>query len=191
MAKHANDAGANILYDNRIIYFNGKFNEEKVKDVVQQLFQLELKDSEKDIIMIIDSYGGQIHSFLALYDVIKLLRCDVATVAIGKAMSCGQMLLMSGTKGKRFATKHSRILLHEMEAGTIGKLSGIEADAEEFRELNDILISIITKNSNIKKKEAEAFMANENYMSPKKAKEFGIIDHIIETRSDLYSKVNV
>jgi len=141
--------------------------------------------------MIIDSYGGQIHSFLALYDVIHMLRCDVATVAIGKAMSCGQMLLMCGAKGKRFATRNTRILMHEMEAGTIGKLSGIEADAEEFHNLNHILIDIIVENSKIKKKEAKEYLENENYMSPTDAQRLGIIDHIIYDRDDLYNYVKV
>ena len=126
MSKNS-EAPSSSLMDNRIIYFNGSFNENAAKNLIQDLFLLQVRDCKKDIVVFIDSYGGSVHSFLGMYDVIKLMKCDVATVVIGKAMSAGQMLLMSGTRGKRFATKNSRILMHEMTGCSYGKLSEIEA----------------------------------------------------------------
>ena len=179
------------LRDNRIIYVNGSFCEDQVKTIVENLFLFEMEDYRKDVTMFIDSYGGSIHSLLAIYDAMKLVRCDIATVTIGKAMSCGQMLLMCGTKGKRFATKHARILMHEMSGGSVGKLSEVEAHTEEMNRLNELLIDIIVENSKLKPKEVRNFLKNEVYMSPEDALKYGLIDHIVETHKDLYSKINV
>lgn len=179
------------LRDNRIIYVNGVFNEGMAKNIIEDLFLFEIENCKKDVVMFIDSYGGSIHSLLAIYDAMKMVRCPIATVAIGKAFSCGQMLLMSGAKGKRFATKHSRILMHEMSGGSIGKLTDIEVHTKEMSELETILIQIALDNSKMKKTQIEEFLRKEVYMSPKDAKKYGIIDHIIEDRNDLYSRVNI
>lgn len=189
MSKSSADSPSSLI-DNRIIYFSGTFNESSARNLIQDLFLLELKDSKKDIIIFIDSYGGSVHSFLGIYDVIKLMKCNIATVAIGKAMSAAQLLLMSGTKGKRFATKHSRILMHEIRGYSSGKLSDIEVEAEEMNKLNDIIIEIAIKNTNLSKSDVEKFLRKEVYMSPKEAKKYGIIDHVIETHDDLYSNIN-
>ena len=105
------------VFDNkRIVYFKGKFTEDATHSVIQKLLEFELKDPLKDIVLYIDSYGGYVDSFLAIHDAIRLCRCDVATVCIGKAMSCGQMLLISGAKGKRFITLNSRVLMHPVSS---------------------------------------------------------------------------
>jgi ATP-dependent Clp protease protease subunit len=182
---------ANVIDENRIIFLSGAFNEDKAKEVITRIFTLEAKNPTKDIIMYIDSYGGHVHSFMAIHDIIKISRCNVATVCIGKAMSCGQMLLISGTKGKRFSTPNSRILLHEISNGTWGKLSDMEIDINETKSLQKIIEDLIIKYTKINKIKIKELMTRDRYFSATECIEMGIIDHIINTPKDLYSRINI
>lgn len=179
------------LEDNRIIYMSGDFTEEKAKEIITKLFTLEAKDPSKDILMYIDSYGGYVHSFLAIHDVMKMLRCDIATVSIGKSMSCGQMLLVSGTKGKRFATPNARILMHEISSGTFGKISDIEVDVNETKALKKVCEDLILKYTKIKKAELKELMIRDSYFSSQEALKLGMVDYIVYKPKDLYSKINL
>lgn len=179
------------LEANRVIYLSGIFNEAKAEAIIKQLLQYELANPTKDIILYVDSYGGYIHSFLAIHDAIKMLRCDVATVCIGKAMSCGQMLLISGTKGKRFITPNARVLMHEVSAGHFGKLTDIEIELDETKELQKIIANLITKYTKIKSKDLKTIMQRDRFYSAKQCVELGIVDHIINRPSDLYRKIKV
>lgn len=185
------EKNTNTLDENRIIYMSGDFNEEKAKEIIIRMFTLESKDPSKDILMYIDSYGGWVHSFLAIHDVIKMLRCDVATVAIGKTMSCGQMLLISGTQGKRFITPNSRVLMHEISSGTCGKLSDMETDVNETKALKKIVENLIVKYTKIKEKELKDIMRRDTYFSSAEALKFGLVDYIIHKPKDLYSKIKI
>jgi len=187
----AGNVVANGIDDNRFIYVSGQFNEDKAKDVVNRLLDLEIKNPTKDIIMYIDSYGGYIHSFLAIHDAIKMIRCDVATVCIGKAMSCGQLLLMSGTKGKRFITPNSRILIHQIATLTCGKIADIELDINESKELQKIIEGMIVKYTNITSKKLVEIMKYDSYFSAKQAMDLGVVDHLITSPNVLYKNVNV
>ena len=190
MAKELDKKGTD-LEDNRIIYVNGEFNEDMAKEIFQSLIKYETSDSTKDILMIIDSFGGQVYSFLAIYDYIQLMRCDVATLGVGKAMSCGQLLLMSGTKGKRFATKNSRILMHELSMGTWGKLTDVEIDVNEGKALRKVMEKLIGEHTNLSKKEVKKFMERDSFMSAKELKKCGAIDHVVKTHKDLYKHLNL
>jgi len=181
----------NVLEENRIIYMSGEFNEDKAKHIVDKLFTLEARDPNKDILMYIDSYGGWVHSFLAIHDIIKMLRCDVATVSIGKSMSCGQMLLISGTKGKRFITKNSRVLVHEIASLTVGKLSEMENDINETKALKRIIEDMIVKYTKIKAKDLKEIMSKDSYFSAEESLKIGLVDYIIEKPKDLYSRINI
>lgn len=186
--------GGDPILDNRIIYFGGDFTEDKAKEIINNIFRLEAKNPTKDIIIYIDSYGGAVHSFLAIHDIIKhVTRCDIITVGIGKQMSCGQMLLMSGTKGKRFATPNSRILMHQISSRTWGKLSDMEIDMEESKRLQKLIENLIVKYTKITKKKLPSLMTVDSYITAEEALELGIIDGIIKKPSDLYKhpKVNL
>jgi len=185
------DAKSSTMDENRIIFLSGDFNEDKAKEVITRLFTLESKDPTKDIIMYIDSYGGWVHSFMAIHDIMKMSRCDIATVCIGKAMSCGQMLLVSGTKGKRFSTPNSRILLHEISSGSFGKLTDMEIDINETKSLQKIIEDLIVKYTKITKAKIKELMARDRYFSASEALKLGIIDHIIKTPKDLYSRIKM
>ena len=178
---------SDTLLDNRIIFLSGDFNEDKTKEVINLIIILEAKCPTKDILMYIDSYGGYVHSLLAIHDVIKhITRCDIATIGIGKQMSCGQMLLISGTKGKRFATPNSRILLHEISSMTFGKLHEQEIDIAETKKLQKIIEDMILKYTKITKHQLAKLMKVDSYISTPEALELGIIDNIIQKPTDLY-----
>jgi ATP-dependent Clp protease protease subunit len=182
------------MIDNRIIYLSGDFDENKSKDVIDKILKLEAKNPNKDILLMIDSYGGYVHSLLAIHDVIKhITRCKVITLGIGKQMSCGQLLLISGEKGARFATPNSRILLHQISSVTFGKLADMEVDIDESRKLQVIIENLIVKYTKISKKELTELMKIDSYMSAEEALKLGIIDGIIKKPSDLYKhpKVNL
>lgn len=186
------DAKASLtLDDNRIIYMSGDFNEDKAKEIISKMLLLECKDPTKDILMYIDSYGGYVHSFLAMHDVIKMLRCNVATCAIGKTMSCGQMLLISGTKGKRFITPNSRVLMHEISNCAWGKLNEMEVVMNETTAMKKILDNLILKYTKIKKENLKEIMTKDTYFCAEEALKLGIVDHIITKPQDLYSRVNL
>ena len=188
MEKAENKEG---LEENRIIYVNGAFNEEMTKNLFEKIVSLEIKNPSKDILLIIDSYGGSCHSYLAIKDLIDLTRCDVATLTIGKAMSCGQLLLMSGAEGKRFASKHSRILVHEVSAFTFGKLTDMEIDVNEGKEIQRIIEEIIGEKTNLSKQRIKKLMERDSFLSAYEAKELGLIDHVVETHKDIYKRINL
>jgi len=171
--------------DNRIIYMKGEFNEDAAHDIVKQLIDYEIEDPFSDITIFIDSYGGYIDSFIAMHDAMKLCRCDIATVCMGKAMSCGQMLLISGTKGKRFITPNSTVLMHPLSMGSYGNIHEIEIEAAEGRRLQNMLESMVTKYTSINKKDLKDLMSKDSYIPAKKALEYGIVDHISASMSDI------
>lgn len=171
--------------DNRFIFMKGHFNEDAAHDIVKQLMEYETKDPFSDITIFIDSYGGYIDSFVAMHDAIQLCRCDVATVCLGKAMSCGQMLLISGAKGKRFITANSRVLMHPMSSFSYGNIHEIENDAKESRRLQNMLEGMITKYTKIKKTELKELMSKDSYIPAKEALQLGIVDHVVTNMSDI------
>ena len=178
------------LDDNRIIYMQGSFNEDKAEKIVTSLLEMDAKDPTKDVVLYIDSYGGHVHSLLAIHDVIKnLLHCNVATVCIGKAMSCGQMLLISGAKGKRFILPNARVLIHEVSSGHWGKLKELENGLEETKALQVILSKLILKYTNIKKEGLKALLQKDSYISANEAKRLGLVDHIVSSPRALYGKI--
>ena len=182
----------NEIDNNRIIFMNGDFTETKAEQIITKLLQYECQDPTKDIIMFIDSYGGYVDSFIAIHDIIKLLHCDVATVCIGKAMSCGQMLLMSGTKGKRFITPHSRVLLHEISSWVSGKVTAMEIDLVENKRIQkDVFEKLILKYTKITRKQLDNMLGNDAYMDANKCIELGVVDHIAATSSQLYKYLNI
>ena len=171
--------------DNRFIFMKGDFNEESAHEIVKKLFDLETKDPFSDITIFIDSYGGYVDSFIAMHDAIRLCRCDVATVCLGKAMSCGQMLLISGKKGKRFITPNSTVLMHPLSMGNYGNIHEIEIEAKEGRRQQDMLQNMIRKYTKINKKKLDELMSKDSYIPAKEALELGIVDHIVDSMGDI------
>jgi len=180
------------LEENRIIFVNGNFDERKAEQTITKLFQYECQSPTKDILMIIDSYGGYVDSFVAIHDCMKLLRCDIATVCAGKAMSCGQMLLISGKKGKRFITPNSRVLIHEISAGSYGKLTDLTIDVEETKRMQkEIFEKLLLSYTKIKSSQLKDFVGIDTYLNAKRCLELGLVDKIITSANSLYSEINI
>jgi len=177
---------------NRIVFLSGAFNEDKSKEIINNILNLETKDPTSDILLIIDSYGGYVHSLMAIHDVIKhVCRCDIVTLGIGKQMSCGQMLLMSGTKGKRFVTPNSRVLIHQLSSVTFGKLSEMEVDINESKALQKMLDDLIVKYTNITRKQLPEIMSKDSFFSAEEAVKLGIVDGIVNSPRDLYKNPKI
>lgn len=177
---------------NRIIYISGEFNEMKAEMVVSKMLTFECANPSKDILLIIDSYGGIVDSFVSIHDTMGLLRCDVATLCIGKAMSCGQLLLVSGAKGKRFITPNSRVMIHEFSAGAYGSLTDLEISVEENKRLQkEIWEKLNIKYTNLTPKKLTEMRGRDTFLNAKECLQHGVVDHVVTSPKVLYKNINV
>ncbi|PZM85654.1 MAG: ATP-dependent Clp protease proteolytic subunit [candidate division SR1 bacterium] len=170
------------LLEDRIIFVGEQVHSAMVNTIVAQMLYLEKKDPEKDIIMYINTPGGEVYSGLAIYDTMQILKCDVQTICTGLAASMGSLLLAGGTKGKRFALPHSRIMIHQpliSGGGISGQATDIQIEAEEMLKVKKMLTEIIAKHSGKTYNEALADMERNKWMSPEDALNYGLIDKII------------
>lgn len=172
------------LLKERVIFLSGQVNDQVSSLVVAQLLFLESEDPKKDIYFYINSPGGIVTSGLAMYDTMQYIRPDVATLCIGQAASMGSLLLAAGAPGKRYSLPNSRIMIHQPSGGYQGQATDIEIHAQETLSLKKRLNEIYTKHTGQKLEVIERSMERDNFMSPVKAKEFGIIDEVIEKRLD-------
>lgn len=170
------------LLKERIIFLSGQVNDQVSSLIVAQLLFLESEDPKKDIYFYINSPGGVVTSGLAMYDTMQYIRPDVATLCIGQAASMGSLLLCAGTAGKRFSLPNSRIMIHQPSGGYQGQATDIEIHAQETLSLKRRLNEIYAKHTGQKLAIIEKSMERDNFMSPERAKEFGIIDEVIDKR---------
>jgi ATP-dependent Clp protease protease subunit len=178
------------LLEHRILYVQD-FDEYTERDIVTDLLSLEAEDPRSDIVMYISSYGGYVDSFLAIHDVIKSMRCDVATIGVGKAMSCGQMLLISGTQGKRFMMPNARVLVHESSSWTTGQLSDMEVELEELKRMEELCNELTLKYTNLKKRQLTNMLKKETYITAQEALDYGFVDEILTSHKQLYEIVKI
>lgn len=169
------------LLKERIVYVSGGINTYSADIVIAQLLFLNSDSSEKDVSMYINSPGGVITAGLGIYDTMQFISSDVATYCIGQCASMGAVLLGGGAEGKRFSLPNSRIMIHQPSGGTWGTASDMELTIKEINRLKVILYEIMGKHSDKTVEELEAACDRDNYMSPEEAKEFGLIDRVIET----------
>jgi ATP-dependent Clp protease protease subunit len=172
------------LLKERVIFISGPVNDQVSSLVVAQLLFLESEDPKKDIYFYINSPGGVVTSGLAMYDTMQYIRPDVNTVCIGQAASMGSLLLCAGAEGKRFCLPNSRIMIHQPSGGYQGQATDIEIHAQETLALKRRLNEIYAKHTGQKINVIEKSMERDNFMSPQKAQEFGIIDKVIEKRPE-------
>ncbi len=170
------------LLKERIIFLSGQVNDQVSSLIVAQLLFLESEDPKKDIYFYINSPGGIVTSGLAMYDTMQYIRPDVATLCIGQAASMGSLLLTAGAPGKRFCLPNSRIMIHQPSGGYQGQATDIEIHAQETLALKRRLNDIYVKHTGQKLSVIEKSMERDNFMSPEKAKDFGLIDEVIEKR---------
>ena len=170
------------LLEDRIIFVGEAVHSAMVNTVIAQMLYLEKKDPDKDIIMYINSPGGEVYSGLAIYDAMQVLKCDVQTICTGLAASMGSVFLTGGTKGKRFALPNSRIMIHQpliSWGGISGQATDIQIEAEEMLKVKKNLTEIIAKHCGKSYETSLADMERNKRMSPQEALEYGLIDKII------------
>jgi len=171
------------LLKDRIIFLGGAINDAVANLVVAQLLFLEAEDPEKDIFLYINSPGGSINAGMAIYDTMQYIRSDVQTICIGMAASMGAFLLAAGTKGKRIALPNSEILIHQpliAGGGLSGQATEIEIHAKQLLKIKDKLNRILAERTGQPLERVEKDTDRDYYMSAKEAKEYGLIDQIIE-----------
>lgn len=172
----------------RAIYLMGSIDEAKSEAFIKSILELELEDPLKDIVVIIDSYGGHLDAMWAMHDAMNMVTCNVHTLCIGKAMSCGQMLLMGGAKGCRYATPNSRILVHEITSWTHGKISDIQNYTQEATRLDKQFRKFVVNRTKLTAKQLDEKIKHDFYMSAEEALKLGFIDKIITGFSDIKLK---
>ncbi len=170
------------LLKERIIFLSGQVNDTVSSLIVAQLLFLESEDPNKDIYFYINSPGGVVSSGLAMYDTMQYIKPDVATLCIGQAASMGSLLLTAGAKGKRFSLPNSRVMIHQPSGGYQGQATDIEIHTQEILSLKKRLNEIYEKHTGQKLSTIEKAMERDNFMTAEKAKEFGLIDEVIEKR---------
>ena len=179
------DIYSRLLRD-RIIFIGSQIEENIANSVVAQLLLLEAEDPNKDITLYINSPGGSVLDGLAIINTMNYIKCDVRTVAIGKAASMGLAILSQGAPGKRCALGDAQILLHEVSSGTSGKIHDQRKDFEHSLRLNDKLMQKMADRSCGKstKEQLEKIAVEDTWMEPEEALEFGFIDEIINERNN-------
>lgn len=168
------------LLKERVIFMGEEVNSATANIVIAQLLHLAYEDPKKDIKLYINSPGGSVYDGLAIIDTMNYIEPDVQTIGIGLQASMGAMLLSAGTKGKRFALPNSRIMIHQPSSGTEGKITDQEIALREGVYLKKVLAEMMAKNTGKTLAQVEKDMDRDNWMSAKEAKEYGIIDEVIE-----------
>jgi ATP-dependent Clp protease, protease subunit len=182
--ERAYDIYSRLLKD-RIIFLGTAMNDEVANLLIAQLLFLESEDPDKDINFYVNSPGGIVTAGLAVYDTMQYIKPDIATVCIGQAASMGALLLTAGTKGKRYSLPNSRILIHQPMGGFQGQASDIEIQAKEILRMKETLNQILVHHTGKDLSQIQNDTDRDFFMSGAEAKEYGIIDHVIQNRDDL------
>jgi ATP-dependent Clp protease protease subunit len=171
------------LLKERIIFLVGPINDNVASLVTAQLLFLESEDPKKEINLYINSPGGLVTAGLGIYDTMQYIKPDVSTLCIGQAASMGSFLLAAGKKGKRLSLPNSRIMVHQPSAGFQGQATDIEIHAKEVLALKKRLNEIYSKHTEQSVDDVKKALERDNFMTPQLAKDFGLIDEVVENRS--------
>ena len=171
------------LLKERIIFLTGQINDNVASLVTAQLLFLEAEDPKKEIYLYINSTGGLVTAGLGIYDTMQYVKPDISTLCIGQAASMGSFLLAAGKEGKRFSLPNSRIMVHQPSAGFQGQATDIEIHANEVLSLKKRLNEIYSKHTGKNIEEIKAALERDNFMTADVAKNFGLIDEVVEKRS--------
>ncbi|MGJ7920206.1 ATP-dependent Clp endopeptidase proteolytic subunit ClpP [Neobacillus sp. LXY-4] len=180
--ERAYDIYSRLLKD-RIIMLGSAIDDHVANSIVAQLLFLEAENPEKDISIYINSPGGSITAGMAIYDTMQFIKPDVQTICIGMAASMGAFLLAAGTKGKRYCLPNSEVMIHQPLGGAQGQATEIEIAAKRILFLRDKLNGILAERTGQPLEVIERDTERDNFMTAEKAKEYGLVDHIIERSS--------
>jgi ATP-dependent Clp protease protease subunit len=177
-SERAYDIYSRLLKD-RIIFIGTPIDDNVANTVIAQLLFLQTEDPDKDIHLYINTPGGIVSSGLAIYDTMQYVKSNIATYCIGQAASMGALLLAAGTKGKRFALPHSRIMIHQPMGGFQGQATDIEIHAREILRIKDTLNKILAEHTGQPIEKIQADTDRDFFMSGEEAKEYGLVDEVI------------
>jgi ATP-dependent Clp protease protease subunit len=179
--ERAYDIYSRLLKD-RIIFIGEQVVDPMANVIIAQMLFLESEDPDKDINIYINSPGGSVTAGLAIYDTMQYIRPDVATICMGQATSMGALLLASGTKGKRYALPHSRVMIHQPLGGAQGQATDIDIQAREILKIRDSLNDILAKHTGQDIERIRKDTERDYFMGSEEAKEYGIVDRVISKR---------
>ena len=168
------------LLNDRIIFLSEEVNDTTASLIVAQLLYLEAQDPDKDIQFYINSPGGSVTAGMAIYDTMRYIKCDVATICVGMAASMGAFLLSAGTKGKRLALPNSEIMIHQPSAGTKGQITDMAIHMKRLETIKERMNRILAENTGKSVEEVTAACERDNFMTSQEALEFGLIDRVLE-----------
>ena len=169
------------LAEERIVFLWGEIAPASAGGLIMRLLELQAKSPDRDINLYINSPGGSVDDTLAIYDTLQFLHCDVATFCVGQAASGAAMILASGTKGKRYALPHSKIMVHQPWGGVTGQATDIAIQAEEILKAKRLLNELLAQHTGRSVEQIEKETERDRYMSPQEAKDYGIVDEIVDT----------
>ena len=170
------------LLKDRIIFLGEEVNDVSASLIVAQLLFLEAEDPDKDISLYINSPGGSITAGMAIYDTMQYIKCDVSTICVGMAASMGAFLLAAGAKGKRFALPNSEVMIHQPLSGMQGQATDIKIHADRIIKMKETLNTILSERTGQSLEQITKDTERDNFMSAYEAKEYGLIDEVIEKR---------
>jgi len=179
------DSVYQALLANRIIFLGSEVRDENANAICAQMLLLNAEDAEKDIFLYINSPGGSVDSGMAIFDTMQWISNDVATVAMGLAASMGQFLLSAGTKGKRFALPHSRIMMHQPSGGLGGTASDIRIQAEQSPHIKRTMSGLIAEHTGQTVEQIEADSDRDRWFTAPEALDYGFIDHVYARASQI------
>ena len=168
------------LLNDRIIFLSEEVNDTTASLIVAQLLYLEAQDPDKDIQFYINSPGGSVTAGMAIYDTMKYIKCDVATICVGMAASMGAFLLSAGTKGKRLALPNAEIMIHQPSAGTQGQITDMAIHMKRLQTIKDRMNRIMAENTGRSIEEVTAACERDNFLSAEEALAFGLVDRVLE-----------
>ncbi|MCF8146583.1 MAG: ATP-dependent Clp endopeptidase proteolytic subunit ClpP [Deltaproteobacteria bacterium] len=179
--ERAYDIYSRLLKD-RIVFIGEQVDDTMANIIIAQMLFLESEDPEKDINIYINSPGGSVTAGLAIYDTMQYIRPDVATICMGQATSMGALLLASGTKEKRYALPHSRVMIHQPLGGAQGQATDIDIHAREILKIRDTLNDILVKHTGQSLERIRKDTERDYFLSSEEAKEYGLVDRVISKR---------
>ena len=168
------------LLNDRIIFLSEEVNDTTASLIVAQMLYLEAQDPDKDIQFYINSPGGSVTAGMAIYDTMRYIKCDVATICVGLAASMGAFLLAAGTKGKRMALPNAEIMIHQPSAGTQGQITDMAIHLERLQTIKSRMNRILAANTGKDLDVVTAACERDNFMTAEDAMEFGIVDRVLE-----------
>jgi ATP-dependent Clp protease protease subunit len=170
------------LLKERVIFLVGEVNDQVANVLIAQMLFLESENPDKDIHLYINSPGGAVTAGLAIYDTMQFIKPDVSTMCIGQACSAGSLLLMAGAKGKRFSLPNSRIMIHQPSGGAQGQATDIEIQAREILYIRQRLNQLYVDHTGQPLEKIERDMERDRFMNPVEAREYGLIDQVLDRR---------